>query len=66
MQGFQDLGDHVGGSNQVHIMTTSPLQRDHHCCQFFRTHLTALPKLTDGEVLAEDTGQIAVGEENGP
>jgi len=44
----------------------SGLEVEHYSRQLFSVYLSAIAHLADGIVLAEDTLQIAVGEENCP
>ena len=62
----QDLGDHVARGDQVDVVASLGLERQHHRGEFLRLHLASEPLLADLPVLAEDAAQAAPGEEDGP
>jgi len=55
----------VGGGDYVDVMAADLLERDHHFRQVFILNFLSSSLMGDGPVLAEDTAEIAVGEEDG-
>jgi len=55
----------MGGCDQVDVMTTDLLKVNHHIRQVLITDFLSLSFMSDRPVLAEDTAEIAIGEEDG-
>jgi hypothetical protein len=62
-QGFEDLRYDVLGSNPVDVVAPVRLQLQHHPGQLFRFYFNTGLLLTNLVILAEDTAQVAPGEE---
>ncbi len=55
----------MGGRDYIDVMAASLLEVNHHVSQVFIINLLSLPLMGDGPVLAEDTAEVTVGEEDG-
>jgi len=55
----------MGGGDEINVMASQVLQGKHDLRYLLLIHLISLSQMADVVVLAEDTSQIAIGEEYG-
>jgi len=63
-ESFQYLRHHMSRRDEIDVMASSALERQHHPGKLPATHLATLTVLAYAVVLAVDTVEIAVGEED--
>jgi hypothetical protein len=56
----------MGGSNQVNIMATAPLELEHYRRQLWWVYWCTLPQMADLEILTKRAAKTTEGEEDGP
>jgi hypothetical protein len=61
---MEDVRHDMGGCDKVDIMAANLLKFEHHVCQFFIFTFVPSSLMRDGPVLAKDTAEVAVGEED--
>jgi hypothetical protein len=55
----------MGGRDEVDVMTANLLKMKHSVCQIFILDFLSSPLVSNRPVLAEDTAEVAIGEEDG-
>ena len=62
---LDDRIQHVRGRHEIDVVAALRLQGEHHGGELIERNLVAAPVVRDVVVLAENTGEVAVGEEDG-
>jgi hypothetical protein len=63
--GIENVGHDMSRCYEIDVMAADLLEVNHHVCQVFILNLLASSFMGDGPVLAKDTTEVAVREEDG-
>jgi hypothetical protein len=63
--GIENVRHDVSRCDEVYIMAANVLEFEHHLCQFFILAFLASSLMGDRPVLAEDTAEVTIREEDG-